>query len=146
MLPLPAKYFYAACSEYMRRKWQGEWESSSASKLQVVKPRLAPWASSSRMLRIEEVRLCRLRIGHTLAIHRYLLCGDPRPVCTRCGDHLSVSHVLVSCRCLVSERVRFFGSSRLTVKELLDDTSDHITEVFRFLNHVSFPVIFSPTL
>ena len=61
-----------------------------------------------RTIRVEEVTLCRIRIGHTLATHRYLLCSDPRPRCSRCGEPLTVSHELVSCNRLVAERAIFF--------------------------------------
>ena len=97
-LPLPAMDFLAVCSSHIRLKWQASWESDGSSKLKDIKPRLAAWPSSLRTSRREEVALCRLRIGHTLATHRYLLCGDDRPRCSRCGEDLTVAHVLISCR------------------------------------------------
>ena len=100
---------------------------------------------SSRAHRKEEVQLCRLRIGHTLATHRYLLCGDGRPRCPRCGDNLSVAHALVSCRRLAAERQRFFGSTSLSLKELLGNESGHITQIFRFLSEINFSIIFTQT-
>ena len=90
-LPLPARDSFSVCSIYARQNWQGEWENSGQSKLKAIKPRLVPWQSSLRTSRVEEVTLCRIRIGHTLATHRYLLCGDPRPCCSRCGEPLTVS-------------------------------------------------------
>ena len=144
-LPLPASDFLAVCSYHARSKWQDDWESTGSSKLRSVKPWLAPWPSSSRTSRREEVQLCRLRVGHTFATHRYLLCGESRPRCSRCGEFLSVAHVLVSCRNLISERARFFGSSSLSLRELLDDKSEHIPQVFRYFAYIKFPVIFSHT-
>ena len=141
-LPLPATDLFPVFKEYVLGKWQSAWDEV-ASKLKEVKPQLAPWHSVGRKLRVEEVTLCRLRIGHTYATHKYLLCGEERPRCSRCGDALSVRHVLVSCRHLRNERVRFFGVSTFSFQEVLGDDSCHISEVFRFLAHVGFPVIFS---
>ena len=87
---------------------------------------------------LEEVKLCRLRIGHTLATHRYLLCNDPKPSCSRCGDFLSVLHMLVSCTDLAPIKVRYFGARALTLKDLLEDTSTYISVVFKYLAHIKF--------
>ena len=120
-LPLPAKDLLTVCSFHIRLKWQEDWGSCGSTKLKEIKPRLAAWSSSLRTSRKEEVQLCRLRIGHTLATQRYLLCGDARPSCPRCGENLTVAHVLVSCRHLALERTTYFGSTTLSMKDLLDD-------------------------
>ena len=143
-LPLPARDLYPVFSGFIRGKWQSEWERNVSSKLKAIKPSLGSWRSSSRNMRVEEVKLCRLRIGHTLATHRYLLCDDSRPRCSRCGDFLSVSHVLVSCTDLAPIRVRYFGARALTLKDLLGDTSSHISAVLKYLDHIKFTIIYSP--
>ena len=116
------------------------------SKVKSIKPRLAHWPSSFRQSRREEVTLCRLRIGHTLASHRYLLCGEPKPRCPRCNDFLSVSHVLVCCPGLDRMRRRFLGSSSFTLADLLSDDSTHISNVMKFIHEVQFPVIYQPSI
>ena len=87
--------------------------------------------------------LCRLRIGHTFATHRYLLCREERPRCPHCAETLTVRHVLVSCRRLDAERVRFFGSCVLSLRKLLDDDSEVIPQVFCFLANAHFFAIYS---
>ena len=42
--------------------------------------------------------MCRLRIGHTLPTHRYLMERGNPPVCSHCGQLLTVKHVLVECQ------------------------------------------------
>ena len=93
--------------------------------------------------RREEVQLCRLRLGHTLATDRYLLCEGCKPRCSRCGGSLTVAHALVSCRHLAPERVRFLGSTSLSVRDILDDLSTHTYQVLQFLDHINFPGVFS---
>ena len=145
-LPLPANDFLSVCSSYIRKKWQEDWDNIVACKLKTIKPRLSPWASSLRKSRIEEVILSRLRIGHTLATHRFLLCGEPRPCCPRCAEPLSVTHVLVTCRVLAPERRRRFGTSTLALGDVLGDDSPHILAVLRFLASINFSVVYSSTV
>ena len=139
--PPPGAAKVAPSTGAARVKWQEDWDSTN-DKLKSIKPRLASWFSSMRTSRRDEVQLRRLRIGHTLATHRYLLCGDSRPRCSLCGENLTVVHVLVSCRHLSSERLRVFGSTSLSLKDLADG-SDHIPQVFHFLENLKFSVIFS---
>ena len=133
-----------ACSSHLRAKWQREWDAAGPSKLKAVKPRLAHWPSSLRASRREEVALCRLRIGHTLNSHRYLLCGESKPLCPRCDEFLSVSHVLESCRGLAQLRTRLFGRNDLTLKDLLADDSVYIMKVMQFIEKVGFAAIYQP--
>ena len=142
-LPLPARDFYPAISSRMFSKWQRAWDETCRNKLREIKPRLTRWQTLCKS-RKEEVTLCRLRVGHTYATHIYLLSGEDPPSCPRCGDVLSVRHILVSCRYLRTERVRFFGSDLVSMSALVGENSCLISEVFAFLNHIEFPVIFSP--
>lgn len=91
----------------IRRQWQEEWDSASENKLHSIKPTIGRYATEKRN-RHQEVALCRLRIGHTHATHSHLLSNSPAPHCTKCGDMLSVVHVLIVCPCLEPERLRHF--------------------------------------
>ena len=87
--------------------------------------------------------LSRLRIGHTYATHRYLLCGEERPRCQQCGSPLTVRQVLVDYRDLENDRARIFGAKAASLRDLLCDGSTLIPNVFQFLIYLSIPVIFS---
>ena len=141
---LPASDFKVLISSCVRRDWQRSWDLAGANKLNALKPKLGLWQSGLRKSRAEEVSLCRLRIGHTYATHRYLLCGEERPRCPRCAEVLTVRHVIESCRHLHDERLRFLGSGTLTLQDILGDDSCRISDLFRFLSSVQFQVIFSP--
>ena len=142
--PLPARDFYPAISAFLQHRWQERWDRFHCSKLKAIKPKLGFWQSSTRKKRVEEVKLCRLRNGHTYATHMYLLRGEEPPRCARCRDNLTVKHVLDSCQMFSAERTRFFGSNNVSLRDLLGDTSDHISQVFRFLEHIGFDIIYSP--
>ena len=147
-LPLHAGDFYPTIASSLTRQWQETWDQSHGNKLYAIKPKLSPWNSSSRKSRREEVTLCRLRTGHTYATHGYLLCGDVRPQCPRCGSSLTVKHVIVDCPQLDAERRRCFGmsSSELSLTRVLGNDSSRICVegLFKFLALARLQVIYSP--
>ena len=144
---LPARDFYPAITSFLYGKWQREWDRMRNNKLRIIKPRLGVWRSATRKSRKEEVTLCRLRIGHTLATHGYLLCGGDSALCNRCGSFLTVKHVLINCPGLENERLQFFGlpSAELNIRGLLCDDSRFITSssLFAFISATGFPVIYT---
>nr|XP_054931073.1 uncharacterized protein LOC129386842 [Dermacentor andersoni] len=97
---------------FLRRKlrnyWQRLWDRETNNKLHVIKPQLGFWPSAIKSRRTD-VLFCRLRIGHTFGTHNFLLTGNDPPTCGRCGDRLTVLHVLLECRKAESERRRHFS-------------------------------------
>ena len=146
--PLPAKDFYHATYAFMHRKWQHTWEELDRSKLREIKPVLARWQSGSRKSRIEEVVLCRLRIGHTYSTHGYLLCGEDQPLCSYCNTLLTVRHVLLECPQYTQKRVRHLGrlSPGASLCQLLGNDSNAVQtgSIFSFLSAVGFRTVYSP--
>ena len=59
---------------------------------------------------MNEVVLCRIRIGHTHLTHSYILKKDP-PQCEHCQCILTVRHILVECNNFAQERKDIFGKS-----------------------------------
>ena len=148
--PLPARDFVPAVGSFLLGKWQEAWSQSHGNKLLRIKPGLATWLSASRRSRREEVVLCRLRTGHTYGTHGFLIGVGSRPICTRCGDRLSVRHVLVECPRLDAERLRFFGlrGPQLSLRTLLRDDSPFLDSfrLFSFITASGLQVIFNPRL
>src|SRR5207253_2990668 len=68
--------------------WQASWTQLQDSKLRSVKADVSECHSSFRASRREEVVIARLRVGHTYLTHSYLLCGQVRPDCPMCGEHI----------------------------------------------------------
>lgn len=91
----------------LRAHWQLSWDKQTRNKLHVIKPSLGTWPSISRS-RHTQVILTRLQIGHTHSTHSHLLSGGDPPVCDRCGDPLSVLHILIECKELDALRQKHF--------------------------------------
>ncbi|XP_046684667.1 uncharacterized protein LOC124370426 [Homalodisca vitripennis] len=121
--------------EKLRRVWGDSWSRTVCNKLRAIKHTVAPWGTAIRENRREEVVLCRLRIGHTLLTHGYLMSrGDP-PECAFCGVALSVEHILVECRDYTMQR----RSCQLPASlfDLLGDDESVIVKLFEFLRRTS---------
>ena len=86
----------------VRQEWNTRWHNSRSA-LRVVQPELRPMMWMER-LSCREVVINRLKCGHTLFSHGYLIYyTGPRllPICEYCQDALmSVNHVLLDCPAL----------------------------------------------
>ena len=80
-----------------RNEWQRRWDDVAVNKLKDIKVTVAPWKSSCRDIRGEEVLLCRLRIGYSRMTHSFLLRRLDPPHCTNCNSVLSIRHVVLDC-------------------------------------------------
>ena len=88
---------YQYISQYVCDLWQIEWETAVNNKLHVTKPLIGEQPSAYRSVRIDEVVLSRLKLGHSYLTHSYLLKGEPPPECVTCNGRLTISHILVEC-------------------------------------------------
>ncbi|KAF0699666.1 putative RNA-directed DNA polymerase [Aphis craccivora] len=99
------KNFYAI-------KWQQYW-SNQSTKLNEVKKSILPWPTPPGCSRRQETILNRLRIGHTLLTHRYLMTREDPPNCTTCGVQLTIKHIFKECRNNQQERMETLGATHL---------------------------------
>ncbi|GFW57676.1 hypothetical protein TNCV_2925951 [Trichonephila clavipes] len=64
-------------SHYVHHIWQETWDQQVINKLHGIHPSTAHWAAVP--VRRHDVRLTRLRIGHTRLTHRHLQLGESPP-------------------------------------------------------------------
>ncbi|GFT01389.1 RNase H domain-containing protein [Trichonephila clavipes] len=64
---------------YVHHIWQETWDQQILNKLHSIHPYTSHWAALP--VRRHDVRLTRLRIGHTRFTHRHLLLGENAPEC-----------------------------------------------------------------
>ncbi|GFS52510.1 putative RNA-directed DNA polymerase from transposon X-element [Trichonephila clavipes] len=69
----------AFTQNYIHRVWQETWDQQILNKLHSIHPSTSHWAALR--VRRHDVRLTRLRIGHTRFTHRHLLLGENAPEC-----------------------------------------------------------------
>jgi len=123
-----------------RTEWQRRWDDVAVNKLKETKVTVAPWKSSCRESRREEVLLCRLRIGHSRLTHGYLLRGLDPPHCNHCNVVLSIRHMFLDCRGYNHLRQRYNIPNDMA--SLLGDEPGMLRRVFSYLRETGL----SPSL
>ena len=107
-MQLPYTDFKYYIIQYIKAKWQAEWDTAIGNKLHAVQPTLGKWKGSSRTSRREETVLSRLRIGHSRLTHSFLLRREDPPECIPCQCPLTIKHILVECLDFDQIRSRYF--------------------------------------
>ncbi|KAI5720449.1 hypothetical protein M8J77_006751 [Diaphorina citri] len=119
---------------FQKEKWKLEWcqDQAKGKHLREIKKSVNVWKTSNREKRQEEVVLCRIRIGHTLATHGFLLDKKDPPPChlfnfPRC----SVKHWILSCPALT--RLRNKHKIETSLNKVLNNDPDNINKCLRYL-------------
>ncbi|GFS77436.1 putative RNA-directed DNA polymerase from transposon X-element [Trichonephila clavipes] len=117
---------------YVPHIWQETWDEQILNKLHSTHPSTSHWAAVRR----HDVRLTRLRIGHTRFTHRPLLLGENTPECPSCKVPYSVYHILIDCLVFNHHRITFFHTSVLTLYDLVGESPHQ--NLFSFLLKIGF--------
>nr|XP_042910734.1 uncharacterized protein LOC122271965 [Parasteatoda tepidariorum] len=112
--------------------WQQHWDLQTQNKLYNIKSDLNHIPVLHR--RNADVKLTRLRIGHTRLTHLHLLFGEPPPKCDTCNVLLTLHHILTICPSFNQHRITFFNSTILYMKDLLGEI--HHPNIFAFLRAI----------
>ena len=122
--PLPYSNFKTFINTFIVNK-----KVSVGNKLFKIKPVIGQSQPVIRAVRQEEFVLARLRIGHTMITHSYLLKREEQPHCFECDVPFTVRHFLLECGDFSQIRNNYDNVD--TIKQLFDDVP--IDNVFLFL-------------
>ena len=75
----------------------------------------------------------RLKLGHTILTHQYLVKREDPPECIPCDTELTVKHILLECVDFALSRKDFFNAT--TMKALFESTDPQ--RVLDFLKQIS---------
>ncbi|GBM17840.1 hypothetical protein AVEN_27715-1 [Araneus ventricosus] len=92
-------------------------DTLTRNKLYSVKPSIGLW--SALPMREFDVKLTRLRIGHTRFTHRHIFLGQRAPRCPTCQVDFTVNHILIECPSFKCHREYHFDSQSLTLQDLV---------------------------
>ncbi|GFW75924.1 probable RNA-directed DNA polymerase from transposon X-element [Trichonephila clavipes] len=123
-----------SAQNYVHRVWQETWDQQVLNKLHSIHPSTSHWAALP--VRRHDVRLTRLRIGHTRFTHRHLLLGENAPECPSCKVPYSVCHILIDCPIFNCHRITFFHTSVLTLSDLVGESPHQ--NLFAFVLKIGF--------
>ena len=123
---VPCRDYYPFIKGAIMNHWQSLWTEIQTNKLRTIKESVRPWSSSYNRDRRMEVVLCRLRIGHTLLTHSFLMERRPPPFCMDCIVPLTVEHIVAECPSYAETRRRYFphianDDPTTSLKEILSE-------------------------
>ncbi|GFW49178.1 RNase H domain-containing protein [Trichonephila clavipes] len=116
-LAVPLSDMKRVIMHHIFKIWQESWSQQLDNKLHSVKPVIGAWPVMP--MRRTDVKLTRLRIGHTRFTHRHLLFGERAPECPSCHVSYTVRHILIDCPVFNLHRITFFHASILTLSDLV---------------------------
>ncbi|GFV21133.1 uncharacterized protein TNCV_4267661 [Trichonephila clavipes] len=119
-LAVPLSDMKRVIMHHIFKIWQESWSQQLGNKLHSVKPVIGAWPVMP--MRRTDVKLTRLRIGHTRFTHRHLLFGERAPECPSCNVSYTVHHILIDCPVFNHHRITFFHKSVLTFSDLVGES------------------------
>ena len=105
------------------------------NKLRAIKDLPTPYIHVFFDDRYWERILCRLRIGHTVLTHQYLMEGDEQPLCLSCLVHLTVYHIIMECPDYSNERIQF-GLANHSFQHIMTVLCDLHGPLYQFLRTI----------
>ncbi|GFV37184.1 RNase H domain-containing protein [Trichonephila clavipes] len=133
-LAVPLSDMKRVIMHHIFKIWQESWSQQLDNKLHSVKPVIGAW--SVMPMRRTDVKLTRLRIGHTRFTHRHLLLGEDAPECPSCKVSYTVRHILIDCPVFNTYRMTFFHTSVLTLSDLVGESPHQ--NLFAFIKKIGF--------
>jgi ribonuclease HI len=108
IVELPHTDFNQSMKDFVKERWQHDWNKEALNKLYQIKPNLGHWHTANIRTRHEETILARLRMGHTHITHHHLMQKDEPTQCEECHVQITVLHMLAECPKYSRQRSRHF--------------------------------------
>lgn len=121
-------FFKNLCDQKFDQSWRA---ISSSNKLRSIRANTGLWTTSSHPSRRIETALFRLRTGHTLLTHQYILNKTPPPICETCHVQVTVAHILSECTLYSTQRNTHDMST--TISQILKDHPQSVNKLISFL-------------
>ena len=131
--PIQFSNFKPLINRYILNNWQTSWSNSVGNKLYDIKPIIRPSQTVVCNIRLEEVVLARIHIGHTRITHSYLLNREQPPQCVGCNKPFTVCHILLECVDFSNVRNKYYHVN--TIKQMFNDVPmDNIVLFLKEIN------------
>lgn len=140
LIPIFYKDYFTIVKSKIYAKRDEQWRTSNC-KLRELKEDISPWPRALDIKRQEQTALNRIKTGHTLITHGYLMDSDaPQipPVCHFCNNStLTIKHIFTQCTALEDTRLRIFNPmTSWSLKEMIGPKAN-ICNILRFLREAA---------
>ena len=130
---IPYRDIKPTISKYVNKIFKTHWDTQVNNKLHNINPDLNIKTTQLNCDRKDDVKLTRLRIGHTRLTHEFLLLKEDPPECIPCGCILTIKHILIDCIDFKHIRDTFYSEANL--KTLFENVAGDI--ILAFLNEIN---------
>ena len=137
-VPLPKSDHRNEVRRTLIERWYRNWTLKTDNKLWNIMPRIRKIIPCCNTTREWEIKLIRLRIGHTRATHGFLMEGSNRSYCDDCLVPLTIIHILSECPNFNQERIQVFGRRIPPVRDMLFKHSRVNGDLHKYLNYINF--------
>lgn len=133
-IKIPVADIKSALKTIVYEKWNEEWMRQNNSKLKEVQPiiRRNPDFNLSRM---DQIKITRLRIGHTRVTHSHFYTGEQPPVCGPCGVPITAKHLLLECRNYDEVREKYFDDN--TSMNVIFNNRENVLKLLEFIKELN---------
>ena len=115
-------------NKFFVTKWQQCWNYSINNKLLQIKPILGGWRPAFRKIRMEQVIISRLRIGHTRLTRSFILKQEQPPQFLTCQTSYTIKHIQMECGVLATTREQHFKADNM--RDLIKIVNMHDVQSF----------------
>ena len=110
----------AFLKQQFKQNWEVFWKLKINNKLFQVDPSIGKRDFGGFNTRLDEIKFTRLRLGHTWLTNKYLLMGEPQPICNVCHCYLTIYHILICCPMYEEKRKHFLGNFEIKIEDVLE--------------------------
>lgn len=132
-LPFSHIYTHSDLSNHLKKRVKLQWEqhwNRSQSKLKHIKP-TANNVLFLPLTRRDQVKISRLRLGHTNITHSHLFSREEQITCDTCNKDLTSTHLLVECLKYQEARRHFHVAAE--IGEALGNDIEQLNNTLKFL-------------
>ena len=131
----------AHIKERLYHKWKDRWidmVDDRYTQLRGVQDFIKKRSWGGTLTRWEDMKVTRLRTGHTRFARDFYFTGAGQPECDECGEFLTVEHLLLDCGNYYVQRRARFGIGNLTLPGLLGGNDEMLKKVLNFFKDIGF--------
>lgn len=131
-IPIPPSDIFPTIKDYIKAKWQMEWDRETRNKLHEIQP-IIKTINYKQLTRKNQTAITRCRLGHSNLTHRFLLTRDMIPNCQPCNTQITIKHILITCPAYAQIRDNYYKEDNL--KELFEKHTPE--KILSFLRHIN---------
>ena len=137
-IDIPRSDIKCCTKKVLSSVWNQQWREMAGNKLREISDSTISFPNGTSGNREWERALNRLRIGHSMLTHGFLMEARHPPLCDDCIVPLTIKHILTECPNFYNERLTYFNTINLTMKFMLIDTdTSYNGTLYKFVKSIN---------